>query len=41
MNRTDAMSLTDQVMHNILGSQDIMEGFVAFVEKRKPVWKVK
>jgi enoyl-CoA hydratase/carnithine racemase len=41
MNRTDAMSLTDQVMHNLLGSGDIMEGFVAFVEKRKPVWKVK
>jgi len=41
MNRTDAMALTDQVMHNLLGSADIMEGFLAFVEKRKPVWKVK
>ena len=41
MNRTDAMALTDLVMHNLLGSADIMEGFLAFVEKRKPVWKVK
>lgn len=41
MSRADAMSLTDQVMHNLLGSADIMEGFVAFMEKRKPVWKVK
>ena len=41
MNRTDAMALTDLAMHNLLGSADIMEGFLAFVEKRKPVWKVK
>lgn len=41
MNKTDAMALTDQVMHNLLGSADIMEGFLAFVEKRKPVWKLK
>lgn len=41
MNRTDAMALTDQVMHKLLGTADTMEGFSAFAEKRKPVWKAK
>jgi len=37
MSRSDAMSLTDHVIHNLMDTDDLMEGFKAFLEKRYKV----